>query len=262
MSTNTSDRNVNYAIARMSPVVLRLLLDKHADNTGMPPLISSTADALLRDMLHLVPNFNSESLEIFHAQFETLRSELFKLFYKQQESTLGDLYPGAMVSTSPASRAMLQEMVPIRMRTLKRCNEKVTPKLTRAWCKAHMKHVVLPAAGNTGFDVVLPVDSHRVIVIDTKFTKQRVGKVSCVNVRKNVQNPRTKLDEALTKISGIAKIIFVSSELLCKHNVSLLCLSCAPSELQKSRHACGWLLQRCTRRSAKALRKKFPSARW
>jgi hypothetical protein len=201
MST-TSDDEMNVAV-RMSSLVLRLLLNQRASDETLPPLVSVTADALLRDMLELAPNFHAASLEVFHAQFEVLRSELWSVFRHTRALKLGALYPGALVPATPASRAMLDELVPMRVRTLKRDDHVVTPKMTRAWCLAHVNDVVLPAAKNPGFDVVLPMDGNRVLAIDTKFTQKDVDKKSRVNAKQDVLKPRTRLDEELGKLSGL-----------------------------------------------------------
>ena len=224
MST-TVDDDTNVEV-RMSSLVLRLLLSKRESNQTLPPLVSMTADALLRDMLDLAPNFSSKSLEVFHAQFEVLRSELWSVFRNTHALKLGELYPGALVPATPASRAMLNEVVPIRVRTLKRDNHVVTPKMTRAWCLAHVNDVVLPAAKNPGFDVVLPLDGNCVLAIDTKFSEENVDKDSRVGAERDVLTPRTRLDEVLGAISGLC---FATSR-VCVHRfliVSSFLLICA-----------------------------------
>jgi hypothetical protein len=60
-------------------------------------------------------------------------------------------------------------------------------------------------------------------MIDTKFTKKRVGKVPHAIPKTMMQKPRIKLDEKLAEISGTARIAFMCNESLCRRSVSLPC---------------------------------------
>ena len=189
------------AKAQMSPLMLRVLLNARSLSPD-PPLISSTADAILQDMLILQKNFNFACMEKFHALFEVLRAELLTVIQKQHTSTLGDLYPGARISASDASRAMLQEVVPLRMRHLDEDPQQVTVHLSKDWCTERVDRIVLPAPGNPGFDIAIPLDGDRLLVIDTKFSKPPSGKKAYLNKADDIDYPRKQLDACLSKITG------------------------------------------------------------
>jgi hypothetical protein len=202
----TEDKSVvvlpTEAKAQMSSLVLRLLLKANSTHTDRP-LVSLTADDLLRRMLRLQANLHSRNMEIFHAMFETLRAELLSVVFKQHKSTLGELYPGAMVSASDASRAMLQEVIPLRVRQLEEEKHRVTKHLSKKWCEARMNRVIVPASGNEGFDIAIPLDGDRLLVIDTKYSTPRDddGKAK-LDATEHVKGPRNRLDECLSAIQG------------------------------------------------------------
>ena len=195
----TANRSLDDVKAHMSSLVLRMLLQAQS------PLVSATADALLRSMLELQPTLRLDGTGRFHAMFETLRAELLSVFVKKQSLTLGELYPGAQVSASDASRAMLEEEeIPLRMRELERVDHHVTKKLSKAWCKAHVNSVVVPASGNPGFDIAIPLDRDRLLVIDTTYSMACVDEAADpdFNLAKHVIASRNHLDACLRAISG------------------------------------------------------------
>ena len=197
----TTEDTPSQVKAQMSSLMLRVLLNAHPTHISKP-LVSSSVDALLRDMLDLQPKMNSRNMEIFHAKFELLRAELLSVVFKQHKSTLGELYPGALVSASAASRAMLEEAVPLRMRQLDEDKRRVTKHLSKEWCKARMNRVIVPAAGNQGFDIAIPLDDDRLLVIDTKYSTPSADVTVELDATQHVKGPRNRLDKCLSAIQG------------------------------------------------------------
>jgi hypothetical protein len=212
-------------------------------------------------MLGLQKNFNSECFVKFHAMFELLRAELLSVILKQQTSTLGELYPGALVSASAASSAMLQEVIPLRMRELEEDERQVKKHLSKAWCAERANRVVLPASGNLGFDMAIPLDGNRLLVIDTKCSTPRADTAAGadLNLAQYVIDSRNKLNACMRAISGTCTAFSAAtvSELECPSafvilnlymSLHVVLLRCSNSfctstcDLQgRSPKLCGWL---------------------
>ena len=152
-------------IPRMSPLLLRVLLSNRK-----AILVSPAVDAILDEVFFCGAVDNWLAFERFHALYECLRHTLLSAESTPEWTTLGDLYPGALVRDGHLNGAsILKHKIRIRPRSLIELKAKL-PHLTQENCAQYLEHVVLACTGNAGFDIAVPIEKEECVLIEARYS--------------------------------------------------------------------------------------------
>jgi hypothetical protein len=179
---NSSSDETSMFVPYMAPYVLRRFLMHQQAASSLHPVILST----LWDMLHIqeldtsnadpvsgnaeedgVPRPSAcQASEKFHALFEVLRSHL----RAGKHVRLGELYPSSMVH--PSQKALLNLDVKMVACSLRELDSQLAP-LSATESAEHFGSVVVPAANNPGFYVLIPLEESggAAVMIEVRYSK-------------------------------------------------------------------------------------------
>lgn len=175
----SADANSIKFVPRTTPLLLELALESDGS-----VLVSQEVDTLLNLIFDLRVNFTWHSYEKCVAYFFALRCILERDEPRDARQTLKlkHVFRGAVVA--PQFSYLLDNEIPLS------CHQVVSRSahfpLTQAAAEKYQNQVVLPGAGNPGFDIVVPVSKSKFLLLEARHSMQN-GRVSIQDIQSKIQ---------------------------------------------------------------------------